>query len=224
MGCGALALLGGLGAAGMGAGAVGSANVAKQRGQNMNEDVAREMARQRSYQDQASMLFKQSLAQSTPQAANQQIHQGAQQSLQANKPASQIPFGVSSVALPDNQDAQAQSRLATTLGMGQRANAAMQGYGNYSLQQGLKDQSIGNQLGVINSEAYRSLQPLPYEIQQSSQDLQKTEMYSRLLSGLGQMMLSGGMDSGGGMGGILAGLGMGQSGPTQSDAPASMYQ
>ena len=134
-----------------------------------NSAVANEMRRQREYQQRATGLFNQSLGQSAPQAAQQQIQQGRQQALQAGQPAMQMPYAASTVPLPGGQDRLSQARLSSQLGLGQQANANLQGYGNYPLQQSLKDMDIGGQLGVVNREASQSAGVLPAELQQASQ-------------------------------------------------------
>lgn len=156
-----------------------------------NRAVANEMRRQREYQQRATGLFNQSLGQSAPQAAQQQIQQGRQQALQAGQPAMQMPYAASTVPLPGGQDRLSQARLSSQLGLGQQANANLQGYGNYPLQQSLKDMDIGGQLGVVNREASQSAGVLPAELQQASQSQSG-------LTGIGQLLSAGG---------LLAGLG-----------------
>lgn len=179
MGCGAISLLAML--AGTGAQEYGNVSASNA----MNQKVSEEMARQKAFQKQASELFQQSLGQSAAPTAQQQIQQGVGQSLGATTNAGKIPFGTASVPLPGTGDDLAQAQLQAQLGLGQQNNAAFQGYGNYGFQQGLKDQSIGGQLGVVNSEARQSAGVLPTELQQAQGSQQGIQALGQLLSTVG---------------------------------------
>jgi len=209
MGCGAIAGLA-LGLGGFGA----SEAASSMEGNAENQKLQAELARQKQYGQQGRNLFNQSLGQSTPQAATQQITQGAQQALGVGRPASQIPFGVSTVPLPGQQGQRAQGQLGATLGAGQQSNATLQGYGNYGLQQWLKDQSIGSQLGVNNMNAQRSAQVLPMELQQASQSQQGLASLGKLLSAAGLLT---------GLGSSIGGFGA-PSAATNASVQASLNQ
>lgn len=162
MGCGTIA---GLALAAAGAGAKEYGNI--QSTNAMNSKVAQEMGRQKGYQGQANSVFQNSLSQSTPQSVGQQLGQGQQLAMQATRNATNVPFGSSQAPLPSNLGALAQQQLGATLQNNNQNNAALQGYSNIGLQQGLKDQLAQSQLGLVNTNAGRSASVLPYELQQA---------------------------------------------------------
>ena len=184
MGCGtiaALALMGGGAGASMAAGA-------KERSA-MNAATQAELQRQQGFAQHGQNLFQQSLGQSGTPVANQQVQQGNQQVMEATQNAARVPFGNSVAPLPGAGNSLASAALDASLGRSQNANAALQGYSNYGFQQGLKDQSIGSQLGVLNNQARSSASVLPYEVQQASTSQSG-------LNSLGQLMSIAGMLTG----------------------------
>lgn len=180
MGCGTLALLG----AGLGASAAGAGlqYAGQQQSKNaMNNAVGAELARQQQYSNQAHNVFNQSLNQSTPQAAQQQLGQGQQQAQSLISRAQQVPLSYSLPSFGDVNTGQQQTRQS----LSNQAASQLQGYGTYGLEQYLKDLQARNQLGVINNEAGSSAQVMPYEIQAASQRGAPLEAIGGLLGSLG---------------------------------------
>lgn len=130
-----------------------------------NKDVSNELLRQQQYKKNATQVYQNSLMQSTPQAAKQQIAQGQQDAMEAYQKTQAIPItasagnvgaGPTSINTPD------QTARAGILNAGA---AGIKGYGNFSLQQWLKDLDAKNQLGVIGNRSANSASILPYELQ-----------------------------------------------------------
>lgn len=178
MGCGTLAALA---LAGVGAG-LGEAGV-QQSKNAMNRSINAELGRQQGFTKQAQNVFNQSLAQSTPQAAQQQIGQGTQQALRTIGQAQSVPaaFSVPSFGVVNTGQQQTKQDLSN------QASASMQGYGTYSLDQALKDLQARSQLGVISGEAASSAAVNPYEIQAASQRGAPLQAAGSLLGTLGTL-------------------------------------
>lgn len=158
MSCGTL-----IGLALSGAGAGASEYAAQDENSAMNQQVANQLAQQAAYQKQGSKVFDTSLGQSTPQSAKQQVQQGQQQELGAIQNAQAAPLALAAAPMGDTATEKAQQKL------GNDSNSQFTGYGNFGFQQGLKDQTAANQLGVINNNARSSASILPIELQSASQ-------------------------------------------------------
>ncbi len=197
MGCGTIV---GLLLGGAGAGVSELANVNTRN--TMNDTVNQELARNQAYQKQGSQVFNQSLAQSTPQAANQQIGQGQQQlaGLISNAQATPMSASMPSFGNVNTQTQTAKNQLSNT------AAANIGGYSNYGLQQYLKDLQAQSQLGVINKNAQGWANILPAQLQQASQSQSG-------LSALGSLLGTGGLLAG------LSGLGAAPAASTSSLTP-----
>ena len=148
--------------------AVSMAGQAQQRDQQ-NAAVQAELQRQQQYQKNASLAYQQSLAESTPKAAERQIGEGQQQALGAYQNIEKTPLSIaSSAASPTsiitNEDAARQA-------LSNNAQAGIQGYKNFSLQQWLKDMEAKNQLGAVSAQSRASQSILPYELQGASSPL-----------------------------------------------------
>jgi hypothetical protein len=187
MACGTIA---GLALAGAGAGT--QAYAGSKETSAMNDAVSQEMARNQQYQQQGQNVFQQSLAKSTPQAAQQQIGQGQQQLAGLIQNAQAVPL---SLSMPSSIGVNDQTQQAKT-NMSNTAASNLGGYSNFGLQQNLKDMQAGSQLGVINQNARGWANILPAQIQQASQSQQG-------LMSLGQLLGMAGMVTG------LSGLGAG---------------
>jgi hypothetical protein len=181
MGCGTLA---GLALAGTGAGLQAGASASENS--KMNSAVGAELARQNQFSNQAKDVFNQSLGQSTPQSAQQQIQQGAQQSLGtlASIPGAQfsLPQPVGGTNAGNTAGTNAQGVLNVN---SNNANAGLQGYGNFPLQQYLKDLQAKNQLGVINNNAQGWANILPYQLQNAATSSQGLSDIGSLLGAIG---------------------------------------
>ena len=185
MGCGTIA---GLGLAAAGAGVNMYAN--NQVRGKMNDLTNQEMARNQGFQQKAQGVFNNSLQQSIPQAANQQIGQGQQQLAGLIQNAQQVPL---SSSIPSFGNVNTMAEGAKTA-MSNKAASDLGGYSNYTLQQRLKDQQAGSQLGVIGNEAQGWANVLPAQLQQAQGSEQG-------LQALGQLLGAGGLLTG------LSGLG-----------------
>lgn len=173
MSCGTLA---GIGLTLAGTGADMYAN--NQIRSKMNDTVGQEMARNSQYQKQGQQVFQNSLAQSTPTAAKQQIGQGQQQLAGLIQQARATPL---SASMPSFGDVNTQGQQARA-DMSDTASSNLGGYSNFALQQRLKDQQAGEQLGVINQNAQGWANILPAQLQQDQQSQQGLQALGQLLS------------------------------------------
>lgn len=136
-----------------------SAQQAKQ-----NQDVSNELLQQKQLSNKASLVYQNSLSQSTPQAAQQQIAQGQQQANAAYQQAEKVPLSSGTSPVVGNTSINTPDQNARA-GVLNNAAAGIKGYGNFDLQQWLKDQSANANLGVIGQQAQQSESILPYELQ-----------------------------------------------------------
>jgi hypothetical protein len=184
-------LLGSLGGAGLQYSAANSERNA------MNDAVGAEINRQNAFSNQAKSVFNTSLGQSTPQAAGNQIALGKLASLgtlnntQLPASATSLPGDLGLGANPGAAAGNATQAAENTTS--NQADAAMQGYSNYGLQQYLKDLQAKNQLGVINQNAQGWAGILPYQVQAAQQSQQGMTDIGQLLSALGGAATTGGL-------------------------------
>lgn len=184
MACGTIAALG------LGLGGAGVDMYANNQVRNkMNSDTSAELARQKQYQNQASNVFDQSLNKSTPQAANQQIGQGQQQLAGLINQVQGVPL---SASMPSFGDTNSQTQQAKQ-GMSNKAASTLGGYGNFGLQQNIKDLQANSQLGLISGQARQSANVLPYELQQAQNSEQGLQSIGSLMSMAGMLAGLGGM-------------------------------
>lgn len=162
MSCGTIAALA---VAAAGTGAAEYANV--QEGNNMNSAVQNALANQNAMQAKASNVFNQSLGASAPPAANRQIGQGATQALQQYQGLQALPLSASTGtnSLPTGQQGIVNAQTSQGQRVSNQNNAGLQGYGNYSTQQGINNLLSGANLGLINNQAQSQLSTLPYQLQ-----------------------------------------------------------
>lgn len=179
MGCSAL-----IGAAlGLtGAGVQELAN-AKTQGQ-MNDVMNEQQAEQRSLQAKGQSVFQTSLGQSTPGVAAQQIQQGADQYKTAAQNAQAVPLGVASPAIT-TQD---QSANAARAALGNTAMSNYAGYGQYGVDQRLKDQVANSQLGVIGQQSQYANSMLPSELQAAQNDFNGLRGAGSMLGTIGSLV------------------------------------
>jgi len=150
-----------LSAAGAGVEVVGT-----QKSQSaMNSAVENELAQQQGYAKQGRNIFEQSLQGSSPQTAQTEMAQGQQkamsdyqrlQSLDLNSAGKQAPFQSDSSALTVDQG---RTNLSNA------AQAKLQGYSEWDLQQQIKDLQAKGQLGVLSTNAANTASLLPYQLQ-----------------------------------------------------------
>lgn len=127
-----------------------------------------ELERQRGYQKRAQGVFDQSLAASTPQAAQQSMTAATEARTQDYAKQRSVPLseGASPVAdtqrLVSPQAVMGQDRLADA------ARARLAGYTEWDLQQAIKDMRASQQLGTIGNFAQGSQNVLPLELQDAA--------------------------------------------------------
>ncbi len=182
--------------------------------QAMNNAAGAELERQRGYQQKGIGEFEQSLAQSTPAAAQQQRQAGTQSAMNEYQKMAQVPspttqsYGDPSAT--QNKINQAGSQ-ATVAGRGAAA-APMQGVQDWQLQQYIKDLQANSGLQQNMLNAQRSEQVLPLELQQAQQSMQG-------LSGIGSLV-----STAGGLMGLYGALNAVPSAATQASVSASLAQ
>jgi len=172
-----------------GAAASEGANVATKN--KMNDAVKAQLTQQQGFQQRGMNLFQNSEQQSTPQAAQNQLAQGAQQAAQNYQSANQsnpLSSSVASTILPPSEQQGAggsSGQSSAYQGLLNNAASQLQGAPNFQLQQYLKDLNIGDLLGVNTqlSKNAASTLPLQLDIAQGQYDT---------LSGLGSLAQTGG--------------------------------
>lgn len=183
MGCGTIAAL-----ALSGAGAGAKIGAASSESDAMNQATQQQINAQNAYAKKGMSVFDQSLAQSTPQAMSQQQQTGSQQVAQATQAAALTPVGLPSNSNPSNAANVAYQGQQTKDQLAQGANADLQGYSNIGVQQGLKDQSVNSQLGVIGTNARRSASIFPTLLQNAQISANGEASIGSLLSTLGSIL------------------------------------
>jgi hypothetical protein len=155
----------------------------------MNDTVSAEEAQQQQYQKQAQNVLQQSIAQSTPAAAQQQIGQGQQQLAGLISNTQAVPMSASMPSI-SSSSALGDVNSKTNAAKAQMSNTAASnfgGYSNYGLQQYLKDLQAKSQLGVINQNASGWANILPAQLQQASQSQSGISDLGTLLSTAGKL-------------------------------------
>ena len=179
MGCGTL-----IGAALSLAGAGAQEVAASKTSGAMNDVMVQNMANQKKLQQQGQDVFQQSLAQSTPQAAGQQLAQGQSQLMNAAQQA-KVPLGLPTSALTTGDQSASNARAQ----LGQKAMADYGAYGQLGQAQQMKDREANNQIGLFNNQARFDNSMLPGELTAAQQE------YSGL-AGLGKVLGTAGMLTG----------------------------
>lgn len=133
----------------------------------MEDATKTELLRQKEYQKKASSVFDTSLQQSTPKAAQDQISAGQKQAIDTVAKVQNVPLTSSQAQFtaPDKEAIVRSKGNDQYANLMSERNAANEGFGNFLLQQRLKDMIAGGQLGVISNEAQMSQNVLPYELQ-----------------------------------------------------------
>lgn len=214
MGCSAL-----VGAALSLAGAGVNETAALKTQGKMNDIMSANQAQQNQLQQKNNGLFQNSLAASTPGAAQQQVQQGADKFNQAAQQAQAVPLGVANSALTA-QDKGANSARAQ---LGNKAMSDFAGYGQYGVEQGLKDQQVGSQIGANNSQSQFINSLLPSELGAAQNSYAGLNSFGSLLGAAGN--LTGAFGSLGALGGkgLQNGLGNAASTLGQSSLASPLY-
>ena len=138
----------------------------------MNQVLRRQLGATEEFQRQATPEFQKSLGETGPIAGLRNIQQGASESSGLAAQLARLPY--SSAASPIPTDPLVQARTAADIGRSTAANAALQGFSNFSLQQWLADQRARQNLGVLSGLAGSRSEITPYLLsgaQNKGQDL-----------------------------------------------------
>lgn len=147
----------------------------------MNDAAKAELSRQQQFNKQGQSVLQQSIAQSTPKAAQQQLGQGQQQALQEYAKVQSTPASYAQGAQSDLAKATSDTTVQGKNQLGNQAAAPLQSYDAYSLAQQIKDMQAQTQLGQIGTFARQSESVLPLEMQQAGQS-------GSTLSGIGSIL------------------------------------
>lgn len=161
---------------------VAGAETAKSR---MNSAANAELERQAQFQKQSTALFRQSLGQSTPQAAQTQLGQGQTAAQAELAKVAQQPLGL---AMPTQQQT---GNVVGTKEQGARSKLMTQavapnlGYSEYGLQQSIQNLLNQQRLALIGQQSGMSAGVLPIELAQAQQS-------GSTLSGIGSLLSTAG--------------------------------
>lgn len=183
----------GQGVSGIGSGLSMIASMQEQAA--MDEAIQYEMNRQQAYGQEGSRYFAQSLYNSLPQTAGQQIATGArdQAGLYGQLYSSKIP-GEGTVTSPRQQ-----AKLGTYVGALSQAGAQRAGYGSWLNQLGISNMYYNSLLSALAQRSKASADVLSSEIQAAQNSEQNLDTWGKVVYDLGQSISSSG---GGGSGGI----------------------
>ena len=174
-----------IGAATAAAGTGVSIDAAREARDRMEQQLRGQLAKQTDFQRQATPLFQASLAESTPTAAREQIGRGESEAAQLYRQLQAVPG--SSAASPLAENALVNARTQQQIGQQNRAQAALQGYRNFSLQQWLKDQQARENLGIVSNLSQSSAALTPYLLQGAQNSTQNLAAVGSLLGTAGSL-------------------------------------
>lgn len=197
-----LVLLGlALSAAGAGAQIAGS----QESSSAMNQAMSNELATQQQFQKQATNVFQTSLGQSSPTSAQADMAKGQQLAMNQYQKLENTPLSGTSAPAPFGSSS-AQNINAGQKQLSNTAQANLQGYSEWDLQQAIKDLTAKGQLGVIGAQSANAASILPYQLQAASQAGSDLTGIGSLLGAAGGVV--GGIGAvGGGWAGLLGELG-----------------
>jgi hypothetical protein len=182
----------------------------------MNDVMAQQLAAQKKLQQRGQQVFGESLKQSTPQAAQQQIAQGSSQLLNAARQAQAVPLG-----LPTNATTSAdQQANQARAGLDAQAMADFGGYGQFGQQQALKDREVSSQLGFLNDQSRYNASMLPGELQAAQHEYAGLQGIGSLLGTVGQL---GGLAGQMGLFSAPSTAGFGQAATNSMTSPWGMF-
>ena len=160
---------------------------------NMNDLTEQELQRQQAFARKGQQVFQNSLGQSTPSSAQQQLNQGQQQALGNIQQVQGVPL---SLSMPSSTGINTAANTARQ-NMSNQAAAGYQGRSNFPLQQYLKDLSANSQLGLIGNQAQQSESVLPYELSQAQNSYGWLSGLGGLLGTAGSLVGMSGLASAG---------------------------
>lgn len=130
-----------------------------------NKAISAEMLRQQNYSKQAGSVFDSSLAQSGRTAADSEIAQGVQQASGNYAKYGAVPLGVAAPNIAPQGDKNVVNAVAGNQNkLASQANANMQGYSEWDLQQMIKNMRTNQNLSVISGESKNSESLLPGDL------------------------------------------------------------
>ncbi len=178
-----LATVAGLALSAAGTG-VSLANAAAVRAR-MEDVVRRQIAAAEEYQKQATPKYEAYLKESGPNVARQNIAAGEQEALARYRYLQNLPTIAAESPIEANRlvSAATQGRI----GQANAAQAALQGFGNFNLQQWLAAQRAGQNLGVISNLAGARSAITPYLLSGAEQSGQSLAAVGSLLGTAGQL-------------------------------------
>jgi hypothetical protein len=172
----------------MSAAGAGVSEIGVQKSSNaMNKATQNEINQQNNYAKQGQQVFQQSLAQSTPGAAQQQIQQGQQQAANSIAQAQQTPLSLSQPSSGGQNNADNTARQ----GLSNASASNYFGQSNYPLQQYLKDLQANSQLGVIGNQSQQAARNFPTYLQAAGQAGQGLQAAGSLLGSFGGLLGAG---------------------------------
>ncbi len=151
----------------------------------MNEVVRSQIAAAEEYQKPASTEFQRSLGETGAEASKRALAQGQEEALGGYQDVqSMFPSTAPSPILSNEI---VNTRNAARIGQANQANAALQGYGNLTLQQILANQRAQQNLGVISGLAGSQSAITPYLLQGAQNQGQDLAAVGSLLGTAGSL-------------------------------------
>lgn len=216
-----LAAAAALSAAGAGMGMAGQAKANREMDARQNA----ELLRQRGYQEEADATFNQSLDKSDRPQADEAIDAGAAQRQAAytnlrnatysltTTPGRNQPVGETTAGAADRTSASVAATNSAWSKLQGAARAKLGGYQDWGLENDIKDRRANQDLGITSTQARRSANVLPIEMQDASHSGDGLQAWGQLVSALGAVA---GMGAAVGAGGAAAGAGAGSAGGTSA--------
>jgi len=158
---------------------------ARATSERMNEVVRQQLAKQDVFQRQATPIFEKSLGESSPSAARGQLAQGSEDASSIYRQLAQLP--ASTASSPIQEDKLINARTQAQIGQQQGAQATFFFYGNFNLQQWLKDQEARRNLGVISGLSSSQAATTPYLLQGAQNQGQNLAAVGSLLGTAGSL-------------------------------------
>lgn len=191
-----------------------------------NQDVNRELQRQKGFQQHGKETFVTSLGKSGSDVAKQQIDTGAQQHLAEYQKAQALPSAISQPgqleAPSQNVHQQAENTYVNQQG---QARAQLGGLTDWQTQQWIKNLRAQQQLAQNSNFAHGSQNVLPFELEQAAHSQDTMAGIGTGLSALGALGggIGGLMGSGLSAAGSLAGAGTQASGYPQTQTFQNLW-
>lgn len=158
---------------------------AKQTQRRMNDIVRDQLAASEEFQRQATPEYEKSLGASGSRAATEAIAAGEREAASGYRDVQSLPTTVA--ASPLLSDVLTNVRTQAQIQRANKADAALQGYGNMALQSWLAQQRAQQNLGVISGLAGSRAATTPYLLQGAQQEGQNLAAIGSLLGTAGSL-------------------------------------